>query len=229
VDLWKMVRILMRRWYVAVPLVLLALVGGLWVREGVQPGYTVTANVLVLPPSAGTVSTTEGVQVVPVNPLLGFSGSTQIAARALAILAQSTDFRARVDAGGGVASYSVATTEGNPILAIQVESKDEVLALQVASQVIDELGEELDRQQPSARPEQRLSLQTLAAPTVAAVDDSRLRASVVAAAIGTVLALALTVLLDGLLSRNARHRSSTAGGPQEGSPFDQGGLGASDG
>ena len=121
-DLWKTVRILMRRWYVAVPLILLALTGGLLVREGVEPGYTVSANVLVLPPSAGAVSTTAGVQVVPVNPLLGFNGSTQIAARALEILAQSTTFRSKVEADAGLASYAVATAEGNPILGIQVES-----------------------------------------------------------------------------------------------------------
>lgn len=209
-DLIGLFRVLRRRWYIALPLVLVAVLASMLVRAQVQPGYAVGASVIVLPPGAAAVAGEGGPEVVEVNPLLTFNSSTQVAARALALLAGAPDFQTRVGGDSPLAAYAVTTTERDPILQVAVESKDRERALGVAQQVIDELQVELDRQQPVARPEQRLSLQVLAPPSVAAVDDSRLRAAVVALAVGLVAAIGITVLLDGMVGARARHSTSRA-------------------
>jgi hypothetical protein len=173
----------------------------------VQPGYTITASAIVVPPSA----TGETAGVGPsVNPLVSLPTSTQ--AKALSIVAAGPEFRSRITGGESLASYSVSPQARDPFLTISVESQDQDLALSVGTRVIEELQAELDTQQPGVPAAQRVTLQPLVPPSVVAVDDSRLRALVVALAVGVLVTLAVTVLIDGLLDVRARHRARGASG-----------------
>ncbi|WNV76011.1 hypothetical protein [Geodermatophilus sp. DSM 44513] len=203
-DLLDIARILMRRWYIALPLCIATVAVALAVRAGVSPGYTVTSNVLVLPPSATRVQTDNGFEVVPSNPLLGFSGSTLTAAQALALLGSAPDFQERATEGSDVAAYSVVASERQPIITISVESQDRQDALDTGQRVIDELDSELAQQQPTAQQEQRLALYTLTSPAVTAADSAPLRALVISLAVGLLLTLAVSVLVDGILTRYRR-------------------------
>jgi capsular polysaccharide biosynthesis protein len=215
VDLSQLLRAIRRRWYVMLPLTLLAIVVAFVVRAGVQPGYTVTASVIVLPPNAARVLTPQGVEIQSVNPLLNFNSSTQVAAQALAILATGPEFRKSAAGASKLATYTVIAPPREPILEILVESKSRSTALDVGGRVITELAAELGRQQPIQRPEEQLSIQTLAQPGVAEVDDAQLRALAVTLAIGLLLTLAITILVDAVATRRAkpsarRHASQTS-------------------
>ncbi|WP_369406234.1 Wzz/FepE/Etk N-terminal domain-containing protein [Blastococcus aurantiacus] len=223
VDLAQLLRAVRRRWYVVLPLTLITIVLAFAVRAGVQPGYTVTGSVIVLPPGAARVATSEGIGIEPVNPLLNFNSSTQISSQALAILASGPEFRERAAAGSTLATYSVVARERQPIVDILVESKSRETALDTASRVIVGLGQELSRQQPLPTPESQLTIKTLAQPSVAAVDNSRLRSLVVALGAGLLLTLGLTVLVDALAIRRGRpagrrHASTSTKSDELGQP-----------
>ncbi|RBY93923.1 hypothetical protein DQ244_00670 [Blastococcus sp. TBT05-19] len=200
-----------RRWYVAVPLLLLTLAGSFVVRAGVSPGYTVTAAVIVLPPSA-RVDAATGTETSSVNPLLGFNSSTLITTQALTIIANAPEFQERVSEPSELAAYSIIASERQPILRIAVESKDLNEAVNTANAVIAELGSELDRQQGPFPPSQKLLTQTLSPPSVAAVDNSKLRAFVVALGVGIVASAGITFLVDALLISAARRGGRGYGG-----------------
>jgi hypothetical protein len=169
---------LRRRWYVALPLVLLTVTAALFVRGGVQPGYTVTASAVVLPPNSTDADTSSA----STNPLVNLPTATQ--AKALSIIATGPEFRSRITGGETLAAYSVTPQARDPFLTISIESRDPRLAVSVGERVIEELQGELDRQQPGIPTEQRVSLGRLVPPSVVAVDDAQLRALVVSLAVG---------------------------------------------
>lgn len=212
VDLWQTVRVLLRRWYVVVPLALLTGFAARTVAQGVQPGYTISAVAIVLPPSQARVATEKGIEVLPVNPYLSFSGSTQTATKALAIAASGADFRQTLPRQSAVANYSVEVPPREPLLTVDVESRDPAAALSAASDVLEGLRTLLAEQQPAVRPEQELSLDVLSPPAVSAVDNSKLRAAVVTLVVGLLLAVAAAVSVEGLSVHRARRRRAHAPG-----------------
>jgi hypothetical protein len=176
------------------------------VRNGVEPGHTVTASVILLPPAAARVATDSGVEVIPVNPLLGVTTSTQLAAQVLSVLSNEAEFRAAVAAQENLAAYSVASAPRSPILSLSVESKDPGQAIAVVGRVIDQLTVKLDEQQTNVGADQRLSLQTIAQPAIASVDHSKLRVFAVTLTVGLLITLTGTILADGVLGRRRQHR-----------------------
>ncbi|WP_170182651.1 hypothetical protein [Blastococcus colisei] len=213
-DVLQVWRALVRRWRLALPLVFLALATALFVRGGVEPGYTANASVIVLPPSEARINTESGVQTVPVNPLLGSSSSTQLAAQVLAILAQEPEFRQQAMADESLAAYSVETATRSPILNISIESKDPLEATGATQRVIEQMSANLDKQQEAVQADQRLGIQVLSQPAISSVDNSQLRAFVATLAIGLLLTVAVTVLFDGVTGRRKRHADQRVRGSQ---------------
>lgn len=209
-DLWQTVRVLLRRWYIVVPVAVLTGFAARTVAQGVQPGYTISAVAIVLPPSQARVATEKGIQVLPVNPYLSFSGSTQTATKALAIAASGADFRQTLPRRSAVANYSVEVPPREPLLTVGVESRDPAAALSAANDVLEGLRALLAERQPAVRPEQELSLDVLSPPAVSAVDNSRLRAAVVTVVVGLLLAVAAAVAVEGLSADRTRRRRAHA-------------------
>lgn len=193
----------MRRWYVALPLGIATVIGAFIVRTGVQPGFTVTASALVLPPSSTLVQSGDGsVRVQPVNPFLSFTTSTSTAASALSILASQPAFIDRVTGGEPLSAYLVTVQPREPILNVSIESKNKGQALAVGRQVLSDLSRELERQQAGSGPEQQLTLGVLAEPTVSSVDSSQLRAFAIALAVGLLITLSVAIAVDGAVASN---------------------------
>lgn len=63
-DLWDVVKLMARRWYVAAPMLLVTLVAALWVTAVVKPDYEATTNVTLLPPTVRNDSPTSRQQTV---------------------------------------------------------------------------------------------------------------------------------------------------------------------
>lgn len=199
-----MLRILLRRWYIVVPLLLLSVVGAATVRQGVQPGYTVEAVAIVLPPNQARVQTDAGVEVRPVNPFLNVSGNTLVAARALSVLGTTAGFRDAIGVDGRAAAYTVTVPARDPLLTVTVESQDREFALRAADDVLAGLAAELQRQQPLPQPESQLTILTLSPPSLVLVDNSPLRAGIVTFVVGLLLTLIITVLVEAGLARSRR-------------------------
>lgn len=209
-DLWQTLRILIRRWYVVLPLAILSVVAAQNVRAGVQPGYTVSAVGIVLPPDQARVNTPDGVEIRPVNPLLNLSGSTPVAAQALAVVARSRSFKSRIGVSGQLAAYTVSVLPREPIMNVSVESKDPDFALAAAQDVLRGLEEELDRQQGQPEPEQRLGFTVLSSPSITAVDKSPLRAFLVTLVVGLLATAALAIVVEALSTLQRGRRTPGA-------------------
>ena len=50
-DLWDVAKLMVRRWYVALPMLVLTVIGASMTVVTVQPDYTATTNVSILPPT----------------------------------------------------------------------------------------------------------------------------------------------------------------------------------
>lgn len=63
-DLWDVTKLMGRRWYIAVPLILLTLLGAVWVVSAVKPDYESTTRVTLLPPQIRNELPSEEAKVV---------------------------------------------------------------------------------------------------------------------------------------------------------------------
>ena len=72
-DLWDLTRLLFRRWYVAVPMILLTIGAGAFTVIRVEPDYIATAHIQLLPPATvlqAPINTAKTPTSTPRNPWL---------------------------------------------------------------------------------------------------------------------------------------------------------------
>src|SRR5688572_12993419 len=60
VDLWDLTRLLARRWYFALPMLLVSLASVVVISQTVPPGYSATGHRLMIPPSNRTAADVVG-------------------------------------------------------------------------------------------------------------------------------------------------------------------------
>ena len=222
-DFVGTVQALSRRWYVAVPLLLLTLAATVLVKAGVAPADTADASAMVLPPRATTTATPSGIAVQDGNPLLTTNAGTDVEAQALTLIANGSEFKQEVTGGVTLSSYSVSSAPPSPsvsrypFITISVEAGTRREALDVTRRIVAALQESLRRQQTGTGADQQLTLKPLAPPSVVTVKTASLRAAIIALAVGLVLTALLTIGVDGLLisrsSRTPRHGASKAEDP----------------
>lgn len=201
--------VLLRRWYVVLPVLVLTIVGAFAARQAARPGYTVSSNLAVLPPDRAVVRQADGsVETIAVNPFLNFTGSTQTAASALALIAGSPTFRDTLDPVARSVAYTVSVPPRNPTLQVDVVSTSPDRAAAAAAAVTRGLQAELQRRQASAPRSQSLSVTVLTPPGVSAIDNARLRSAAVVGVLGFLLAVLLGCLVEFFAARRGALRTS---------------------
>lgn len=195
-------RILLRRWYVTLGGLLLAAGFVLAVVDRVGPTYTVTSEVLLMPPST----------VVPKgsNPYLQLGGLESIgsvASKAMTDDKSVRDIRTRfgeLDYGVGLDQLAAA-----PMVIIQVEA-DEPERAQRAETYLSERFVSVVRQlqdEASVPRDSLITTQTIVPADVPKVGHkSQLRMGIVAGALGVMGTLVLAAVADALLNRRRRRR-----------------------
>ena len=71
-DFWKTLKILFSRWYIALPVFLVACIAAVGVFVSTPTYYTSTGLVLLTTPPAGGVLDPDAAHRIKLNPLLGF-------------------------------------------------------------------------------------------------------------------------------------------------------------
>lgn len=204
-DIWQLLRVLARRWFVVLPLLVLTIAMAASVRRSVAPAYGVASTVILLPPDQALARVDGGTVTVPVNPYLNFTGSTQTATLALSLAATSPGFRRSLAGSAPLAAYSVTVVQRSPVLQVAVESKDRRFAAEATAAVIRGLERELAVRQAGAVASQRITLSILSPPAVASVNNAPLRAAAVTGIAGALGSIMLTLAVDALLLMRARH------------------------
>ena len=227
VDLFDVVRSCFRRWYVVLPLLLIAAWFAHDIYTSVKPVYYSNAVVSIFPPNTRVDQTADG-SPVPRNGLLDVGGATLIANMTV-IGMEDPSTVAQVVAAGGNASYRVrmypvpATSPELPLIMIDITQPDPASAtktVELAAAQADPTVRAL--QQQAGVPEDLMVKAFVVSPpsAPAAGMPSRTRSTIAVFIAGVGLAILFGVVVDVLILRwKARRqkrrqaRVKTADGP----------------
>jgi hypothetical protein len=209
-----LVRIVIRRWYVAVPVVVLVLIIGTGLIASAAPTYRASGSVVVLPydPTNDPPLIYEEVRP-PRNPYAEIGGSLNTTAEVLAGAGRGDALRQRVVAEGGTADFTVEKEEDFPILLIEATADRRAQAIDTVSAVADELEAELAARQErlNVPAEEQVALDVVLLPERASeLHTDRNRAVTVLIAVGLAAVIAATVAAESIAQGRTRNRQAQA-------------------
>lgn len=196
-DLWQLMLILLRRWFVVIPALLITALIASNASERVDPTYTASATGLV----------------IVLNPAERGNPSTERAAQAASVSVSSAETRDRVASAGLGGDYSVGVRNRTSLIDVSVETDDPQRSATTVQAVLDLLAEEFGRRPQiyGVPPGPVVGLELLAGPSVeGAAYEGRARIIAVVAAVGLVAAVVLAVLVDLLIRSLRKRRTRTA-------------------
>jgi hypothetical protein len=213
VDFWDLTKLLLRRWYFSVPMLLLSTVGTVLGVISVEPDYQATAHVQILPPA-----TAQNAPHAARNPWTDLDIS---AIGSAAIIAVSDERMIDRLAEGGFSDEVEFDLQGRaPIIIVRAVGISRAQASATARELVRLIHETIaELQRPYNLPNDRLiTTRTLDTGDNIEVLTSRLKRVVAAlAAAGLLLTVGVTVGLDAMVAwrnrRRAAHRAAPVAAP----------------
>lgn len=214
-DLFDVIRSCARRWYVILPLLLIATWFSYSVYSSVKPVYYSNAVVGIAPPSTRIDNVPAGV-ALPRNGLLDIGGAPLIANIAAVGLREPAVVD-RVVAAGGLPNYNSkmfpvpATSPQLPLIMLEATDADPAAVTKTLTLVIAQAEVTLRTLQQQAQvPEDQMVEPFVVTPpsTPAAAMPSRTRSTIAVFVAGAGLAVLVSVLADVLLSRRKAMKHS---------------------
>lgn len=210
-DLWDVIKVMWRRWYVAVPLLLVVLAATLGAGTVLKPEYTSTASVLLVPPAERPEEAVdpddEGNPWIQVGPVA--------MAEAVSIAVQSKANQDRLAAKGIEAEYQVGVLVRSSIVQVDVAASSPAQVRSAATEVIKLITDEVARRQApyQSKADQLISTQMLdPGDNVVATRTGIRRGQAMILFAGLLLTAALAVGTDAVLRRRTGGRRPDAGG-----------------
>ncbi|MEV0611623.1 Wzz/FepE/Etk N-terminal domain-containing protein [Polymorphospora rubra] len=209
-DLFEILLVAVRRWYVSVPAVLVAILTAVAVGFVMQPEYKASATILLIPPTVNpndrrpaAASATPDER----NPWLSL-GEVGMA-QAVQVSVTAPQARQLVEAAGGVSDYEVGHTVRSGLLTIDVAAPTpEQVGLTVDS-VTTLISEEVVERQREYDPGPGEAIGTQLLDSGTGVVTSRfhiLRTQLIVGAVGLVLATVFVVSFHAVARRPSRSR-----------------------
>lgn len=202
-DLWDVVKIMVRRWYLAGPLVLLTIAALAWTGTAVSPNHTSHGHVMLLPPSA-EVESAAGEQRT-VNPW-----STESLTGLVVTHLRNQGLHRQLQAEGYRGTWEVGPdTQFRSVIAISVTASTAEQAQATLLRLLDIVDREVSaRQGPYDLPEtmQITSARLDQGENLETRRGNQARALIVVAGIGGIITIGLTVGVDALLRALDRRR-----------------------
>jgi hypothetical protein len=211
-DFWKTMGVLLRRWYVSVPIFVLCVVLGGGVFIAVPTQYESTGTiVLTAPVSGGFVATNPQNSQGPGNPLLDFEGSLTITSQLLVQSLSSATTQNEIAKLGGASTFQAGDGgTGGPFVVVIADAKSRQQAEKTVTLALDHASTELDQRQKAAQapPSTYIGTQVVVAATPATTKlGGKVKAGGVALAGGIVVSLAAAFAVDSIMA-NRRRRPS---------------------
>jgi hypothetical protein len=213
VDLLTTIRILLRRWFVVVPALLLTAGAAYLTLQTVKPSYEATGAVVLLGPATAGAPVPGEPSPPQVNPYLEFGGALETTALIVSRSLMSEAAVTRLAEKGATAVYEVGTGSdgGSPLVNVIATDPDEAVALRTVEVLITEVGAELERRQAAARAprSQFIRAETVTTPTRATpLSGSSLRAVAAVGALGLAASFGLGFLAEAVAVRRRRPRAA---------------------
>ena len=206
-DLWDLTRLLLRRWYFAVPMLLVSVAAVVLAAQRVSPDYKAMGYMQMIPaPSAGKPLDPDA-KPRPANPWLDLGYAALGNAAALTVTDQTG--LEKLAADGYTDSVTVILNERTPLFEIEAVGHTEDQATQTVQQVIKLLQADIaaKQKQYGALPEDTISTLVINDGRAPEQDSGKVkRVLIVAAGLGVLLTTASTIALDYWLRRRRARR-----------------------
>ena len=212
-DLLDLLKLVFRRWYVAVPIVIVTLGAAVALGSAIQPEYKTAATVMLVPPTTSVSAPTNNATPAPGNPWLRI-GEVQMA-QAVQISASSSESRQKVVAAGGDNAYEITLVTRSSIMTIEVSSDTAAKALATVEAATKLINDEVIAQQAKYKPKAGESITTQVLDPGLNVTPSRsnvLRAQIVVLAVGLLVMAAVVVAYDAIARRRLTARVNNRAG-----------------
>lgn len=206
-DLWDVVRLMLRRWAVAVPMLILTVAGTVWVGMTVKPDYTAEGNISLLPPSVEEATVAGKSRTV--NPW-----DTDSLTGAIAVRLRSKTLHDSLNAEGFSGVFEADKDLQFPsVVTIKVTAPSEEAATATAKRLLQIVANEVARQQAQYK------LKAGEQITTTVIDDGSnvqpatgkvKRALIVVFGIGVILTMTVTICVDAVLRWRARRRQAAS-------------------
>jgi hypothetical protein len=211
-DIWDLGRLLRRRWRIAVPILLVALVMTALVFTQVKPDYVGTAYVQLVPPVP--TNTAPGSNQTPDlrNPWLGQDLRTL--GNAALVSVQDLGYVQSLKDQGYSDSFTATMSDSTPLVTFEVTGKSAVQTKGTADQLVSRYGGSVASLQTSygATIADEITARRLDTGTNIVVSSSNKKRAVAAVlAAGIILSVALTVAADAWLRRRSQLAAQQAG------------------
>ena len=207
-DLLELIKLVIRRWYVALPLLLVATTTTLWTATHMQPEYRASSQVLLVPPALS--ADTDNLGVTRINPWLG-PGLKNVA-RSLVVSLQAGG-AAVIIAGKNLSkSYTVTADPYLPIINLAAVGHTEDMAIQTVAELTELVKQSVLQLQVRYKvPEiERITTQVIDEPSLISTQSNTFKRVVGGFALaGLLITLALTIAFDSYM-RRGRHRLAEA-------------------
>jgi uncharacterized protein involved in exopolysaccharide biosynthesis len=212
-DFWDSVRILVRRWYVVVVVVVFTAVGAGALATRIPPSFRAQSQILLVPPVSASVpqnpnqpSANSGSRS---NPYLSFDQSLATTADVLAKVMMSRETVERLRQQGATADYDVGFgAQGpGPVLRVLVTGKTEQEALDTLDKVAGEISQELQRRQQQVNAPQETWIQVSVIQQAQQADrlwGRVIRAVAGVAAVGIMFAIICAFIVENIANRRLR-------------------------
>jgi hypothetical protein len=206
VDLWDLTKLLFRRWYAFLPMLLASSAAVVFISQGVKPDYSAVGHLQLIPPIGHATEDRAG---WPTNPWADLG--IPALGNAAILRVQDTSVLDRMVALGLSDNYSVTMHDRETHLSIEAVGSSPAQASSTIRELMRLLDTEVAAQQERLRVAEAARITTLPldeGDKVTLVDTTKKRVIIVAAGLAVLLSVALTVGLDVLLRRRRARRTS---------------------
>jgi hypothetical protein len=208
VDLWDLTKLLFRRWYIAVPLLVVSLAAVALTSRSLQPDYSASGHLQLIPPRAAAQQANGTTNRTP-NPWMDLG--YQALGQALIIKITDKNVLESLTNNGYSENFAITMDTRSPLLTIQVVAHNAIQATGTVRQVMQQLEDMVKSEQTQYGVAQQDSITTLRlddGSAVTTVTSKVKRVLIVAGGVALLFTAAFTIGVDAYLRRRKRRASA---------------------
>jgi hypothetical protein len=214
VDIWDGLRIVMRRWKVALPVFLAVAAVGIVGSGTIDGEYSANGSVILLGPNqqAAADALDPSVAQTDVNAYLTPCNTCETVARAIQLSLLGTETRQLMAEDGLSPDFTVVVESRSPIMSLSAAGDTPDGAVATLEGVIERINLELETRQTdvNAPTDQRITANVLSQDAEATGDFAgRTRARAALLAVGAVLAVIAAFAVEGVTFKRKRRRAGS--------------------
>jgi hypothetical protein len=204
VDFWDLTKLLFRRWYLTLPMLIFTAVLVMLTMDRVRPDYIATAHVQLVPPVVKPVLPGEA-SIDQRNPWIGL-GVYTLGNAAMVTIQDEAVIQALEDSGRST-SYTLTLSQTSPLVTLEVIGSTQTQAAQTADELVRRYNDSVIALQRAygVAPADSITTRRLDLGDNLKTSDGKVKRALVAVAgAGLLLTVAFTIGMDALLRRRAR-------------------------